>query len=176
MAPNPIALDQEDSYGDRPHEEAKTRIDEQEIQRQNQAVSSQPAATEEREAMQHHHQQRKSAVTRIGRADHCFILPQRQEDQWDRDIRIRERAVQLALELERQQHRGKDTDANEEGIYARVPVSEGVEKLVGNQADSLVVFAVLPEKEFGEAWLMAEEWGEVAPLIVEKNVDRVLPR
>jgi hypothetical protein len=37
------------------------------------------------------------------------------------------------------------------------------------------VFAGLPEKEFGEARLMAEEWGEVAPLIVEKNVDRVLP-
>jgi hypothetical protein len=74
-------------------------------------------------------------------ASYC---PQRQEDQWDRDIRIRERAVQLALELERQQHRGKDTDANEEGIYARVPVSEGIEKLVGNQADSLAVFAVLP--------------------------------
>jgi hypothetical protein len=54
-------------------------------------------------------------------------------------------------------------------------VSEGIEKLVGNQSDSLEVLAVLPEKEFGEAWLMAEEWGEVAPLIVEKNVDRVLP-
>jgi len=58
---------------------------------------------------------------------------------------------------------------------ARIPVSEGIEKLVGNQSDSLEVLAVLPEKEFGEACPMAEEWGEVAPLIVEKNVDRVLP-
>ena len=54
-------------------------------------------------------------------------------------------------------------------------MSERIEKLVGNEANSLEVLAVLPEKEFGEAWLMAEEWGEVAPLIVEKNVDRVLP-